>query len=114
MLLMGYALLKEKPPLGQKITDLGLHLENVLLSDCCVRKKYAANDESASGYMYVQSDPIGINGGVNTYGYVVNNPINGTDPLGLVVWTVRDAISASLAVGIGGSFNRYTFRVTMF
>jgi RHS repeat-associated protein len=46
---------------------------------------YFRNFDPAVG-RYVESDPIGLDGGLNTYGYVFSSPLAFGDPLGLDVY----------------------------
>lgn len=60
---------------------------------------YRARWYDPAARRFISEDPIGLNGGINLYAYVTNNPINGIDPSGL--W--RDPINNPQLRGFYGA-----------
>ena len=67
--------------------------------------RFSARDYDPEIGRWTTSDPIGIQGGLNTYIYVGNNPINLTDSLGLAPGWLDGAelglAVAGMAPGVG-------------
>nr|WP_276598291.1 RHS repeat-associated core domain-containing protein [Roseateles koreensis] len=76
----------ENSPSGLPSVDISLRLPGQQFDPDTGLHYNMARDYDPTVGGYVQSDPIGLQGGINTYAYVGGNPLSYVDPWGLVTY----------------------------
>jgi RHS repeat-associated protein len=110
------------PSASQFAGDFGYQTEYASATEPGVGLQYLDQRYYDPGFgRFITSDPIGVAGGLNLYGYAGNDPVNGVDPSGLssfrawetdflrgsvVVsdWAYRSRYGLGLTAGVAGAF----------
>lgn len=72
---------------------------------------YSRTYDPATG-RYLESDPIGLDGGLNTYRYASANPLMYADPYGLFDWPSVPQPIVNASVGLGdGAYSAITLGI---
>jgi len=96
----------EDPDANSVAFDLPLRLPGQRYdAETGLHYNYFRDYDSSIG-RYGESDPIGLEGGINTYAYVGGDPVRRIDPTGLIEW---EGDMTVISVIVGGGASRYSF-----